>query len=106
MESGPVQQACTTCMSPSNCRYVIMYIREHKGQTWFIDSVGLSSIFRTRTNRAKVDRRAAWTNNQCKRLLLEDLKMRFSLHYLKQDLTGEEYSAIIPPCLVLPSGMA
>ena len=71
-----------------------MYIWEYKGQTWFINSVGLSSIFRTRTNRAKVDRSTTWTNNRSKRLPLEDL-VRFSLHYLKQDLTGEEYSAVI-----------
>ena len=52
MESGPVQQACTTCMRPSCCGYVIMYIRESEGQTRFIDSVGLSAIFGTRTNKA------------------------------------------------------
>ena len=95
MESGLVQQACTTCKNPSNCGYVIMYIWEYKGQTWFIDSVRVSLIFRMRTNRAKANKRAAWTNNRSKRLMREDLKVRFSLHYLKQDLTGDEYSAVI-----------
>ena len=95
MESGLVQQACTTCMRPSSCRYVIMYIHKHKGQTWFIDSVRLSSIYGTRTHRAKADRRATWTNNRSKRLPREDLKVRFSLNYLKQDMTSDGYSALI-----------
>ena len=95
MESGPVQQACTTCMRPSSCGYVIMYIREHKGQTRFIDSVGLSSIYGTRTNRAKADRRAKWTNNWSTRLWRQELKVRFAVHYLKQDMTGDEYSALV-----------
>ena len=34
-------------------------------------------------------------NNQSKRLLREDMKVRLSLHYLKKDMTGEEYSAAI-----------
>ena len=86
MESGPVQQACTTCMRPSCCGYVIMYIRESGGHTWFIDSVGLSAIFRTRTNKAMADRRAKWTNNRSKRLTRQDMKVKIALHYLNKDI--------------------
>ena len=89
MESGPVQQACTTCMRPSCCRYVIMYICESKGQTRFINSVGLSSIFRMRMNRAMADRRAKWTNNRSKRLPRQDMKAKIALHYLNKDI-GEQ----------------
>ena len=74
---------------------MIIYIREKNGQTRFVDSVGLSSIFGMRTNRAKADRRATSTNNWSKRLLQEDMKVRFSLHYLKKNMTGDEYSAAI-----------
>ena len=72
-----------------------MYICEHEGQTRFINSVGLSSIFGTRTHKVKADRRAKWTNNRSTKLPRQDLKVRFALHYLKQDTTGEEYSALI-----------
>ena len=95
MESGPVQQACTTCMRPSCCRYVIMYIRESEGQTWFIDSVGLSAIFGTRTNKAMADRRAKWTNNRSKRLTRQDMKVKIALHYLNKDIGDQDYGSLI-----------
>ena len=95
MESGPVQQACTTCMRPSCSRYVIMYIREPKGQTWFIDSVGLSSIFRMRMNRAMADRRAKWTNNRSTRLPRQDMKAKITLHYLNKDIGDQDYGTLI-----------
>ena len=95
MESGLVQQACTTCMRPSSCRYVIMYIHKHKGQTQFIDSVGLSSIYRMRTHRAKAYRRVKWTNNRSTKLLRQDLKARFALHYLNKDIGDQDYGTLI-----------
>ena len=95
MESGLVQQACTTCMRPNCCRYVIMYICECKGQTRFIHSVGLSSIYGTRTNRAKADRRVKWTNNWSTRLLRQDLKARIALHYLNKDIRDQDYGTLI-----------
>ena len=72
-----------------------MYICEHKGQTWFIDSVGLSSIYGTRTHRAKADRRAKWTNNRSTKLPRQDLKVRFALHYLNIDTARQEYLALV-----------
>ena len=95
MESGLVQQACTRCIKPSCCGYVIMYIRERKGQTWFINSVGLSSIYGMRTNRAKADRRAKWTNNRSTRLPRQDLKARIALHYLSKDIGNQDYGTLI-----------
>ena len=72
-----------------------MYIRERKGQTWFIDSVGLSSIYGMRMNRAKADRRAKWTNNRSTRLLQQDLKARIALHYLNKDIGDQDYGTLI-----------
>ena len=95
MESGPVQQVCTMCMRPSCCRYVIMYIRERKGQTRFIDSVGLSSIFGMRMNRAMADRRAKWTNNRRTRLPRQDMKAKIALHYLNKDIGDQDYGTLI-----------
>ena len=95
MESGPVQQACTTCMRPSCCGYVIMYIRKSKGQTRFIDSVGLSAIFGTRTNKAMADRRAKWTDNRSKRLTRQDMKVKIALHYLNKDIGDQDYGTLI-----------
>ena len=95
MESGPVQQARTTCMRPSCCGYVIMYIRESEGQTRFIDSVGLSEIFGTRTNKAMADRRAKWTNNRSKRLTRQDMKVKIALHYLNKDIGDQDYGTLV-----------
>ena len=95
MESGPVQQACTTCMRPSCCGYVIMYIRESEGQTRFIDSVGLSEIFGTMTNKAMADRRAKWTNNRSKRLTRQDMKVKIALHYLNKNIGDQDYGTLV-----------
>ena len=43
---------------------MIIYIQEKKGQTRFVNTVRLSSIFRMRTNRAKVDRMMSCMDKQ------------------------------------------
>ena len=72
-----------------------MYIRESEGQTRFIDSVGLSSIFGMRMNKAMVDRRAKWMNNRSKRLSQQDMKARIALHYLHKDIGSQDYGTLI-----------
>ena len=72
-----------------------MYTREPKGQTRFIDSVGLSSIFIMRMNRAMADRRVKWTNNRSTRLLRQDMKAKITLHYLNKDIGDQDYGTLI-----------
>ena len=59
------------------------------------NTVGLSSLFGMRMNKAMADRRAKWTNNRSKRLTRQDMKARIALHYLNKDIGDQDYGTLV-----------
>ena len=68
---------------------------ERRANTVHQLSRGLSAIFGMRTNKAMADRRAKWTNNRCKRLTRQDMKVKITLHYLNKDIGDQDYGTLV-----------